>query len=243
MQNIKNIGLTKTTHAELSELTSNYLSTIETQLPQNSFLMDIVAFIRPKLSNLYAALAAIRINSLVEEAFELDQIRDNAFIVFRDMIQAYEKTDDPKEQEAYKQLWAVIEKTGTRLYGEGYIEQSGRLKTLFSEMDKADKKAAIATLGIEQRYEKLKIAEQNFKKTYNERLEEDARKNYPTVKKSRAALTPLVNDLIPVLRYIVRTADKDTDLSWAALINEQTDKVMAQVAARRTRKENGEEEE
>ncbi len=243
MKKVKNIGLTRTTHAELSELTNNYLAIIETHLPENSFLMAIVALIKPKLHKLYAALAAIRINSLVEEAFHLDQIRDNAFIVFRDMIQAYEKTDIAEEQTAYKQLWAVIEKVGTRLYDEGYIEQSGRLKTLFQEMDKEDKKTAMATLGITQRYEKLKTAQQNFKEVYNERLEEDAQKNYPTISKSRAALSPLVKDLIPVLRYIARTADTDTDLSWVALINEQTDTIKAQIAARKTRKENGEEEE
>lgn len=94
----------------------------------------------------------------------------------------------------------------------------------------------MGTLGVTPRYMKLKEAEGAFEALYNERLEEDVKRKYPTLRGARAALSPLVADLIPTLRNIVRTADEGADLSWTGLINEQTERVMTQVAARRTRK-------
>ncbi|GAA4274533.1 DUF6261 family protein [Aquimarina gracilis] len=240
MQKIKNIALTKTTHSELSEVTSNYIAIVQKHLCDNTFIINITKVIQPKLEDLRSALAAVRTNSLIEEVTQLDQVRDDAFILFRDMIQAYEKTDEPEEKEAYTQLWNVIEKVGTTVYREGLLEQSGRLETLFQEMDKEAYQSALTVLGITNRYIKLKTAEQKFKVVYTERLEEDTKKNYPTINEARRALTPLVNDLIPTLRNVVLTTDPTTNPDWIALINEQTDTIMAQVAARRTRKENEE---
>ncbi|GAA4276349.1 DUF6261 family protein [Aquimarina mytili] len=237
MKILRNLSVTKATHSELSEVTNNYLGIINTHLCDDAFLVAVANHIKPKLEKLRTALAAVRTNNLVDEVIALDQVRDHAFILFRDMIQAFEKTDDPQEKEAFTLLSELIEKVGTTLYTEGYLEQSGRLETLFQEMDKQEYQEALAILGLTPRYKKLKKSEQGFKAIYTDRLEEDTKKDYPTIGQARAELTPLINDLIPTLRNVIRVADQDTDLSWVALINEQTDTVMTQVAARRTRKE------
>ncbi|TPN86855.1 DUF6261 family protein [Aquimarina algicola] len=238
MKTLKNISVTQSTHSELSEVTSNYLSIINSHLSANPFLIKLVEYIQPKLENLRTALAAVRTNSLVEEVMQLDQARDYAFIVFRDMINAFEKTDDTKEKEAYELLYELLKKVGTTLNNEGYMEQSGRLETMFQEMDKDQYQLAIQSLGLVSRYKKVKKTEQQFKTAYTNRLEEDTKKNYPTIGEARAALTPLINDLIPTLRNVIRVADTNDTLGWVDLINEQTDTVMTQIAARRTRKEN-----
>ena len=242
MKEIKDLSVTRTTHAELAKVTQSYMTIITTHLANDPFLMAIAALMAPKLANLREALAAIRINSLVKEAFGLDEIRDDAFVVFRDLIHAFRKSNDDGEIWAYHQLWSVIEKVGITLYNKSYIEQSGRLETLFQEMDKADNLIAMNTLGVTARYETLKTAEANFKTIYNGKLDEDAKKNYPTIRGARAALSPLVSDLFPTLRNVVRTSKEGTNLDWAKLIDEQTEQVMIQIAARRTRKSNEEED-
>ncbi len=53
----------------------------------------------------------------------------------------------------------------------------------------------------------------------------------------------MVSDLIPTLRNVVRTLDKEThNTNWVALINENNDKLMTQIEARKTRKANEKEE-
>ncbi|MGB3467674.1 MAG: DUF6261 family protein, partial [Cyclobacteriaceae bacterium] len=164
--------------------------------------------------------------------------RDSAFIVFRDMISAFSKTDIVAEREAYNEIWPVIVKLGTTMYAEGYLEQSSRLKTLFRELEKPEKANAIEILGVSVRLEKLKMAEENFTSVYDSRMEEETKKDYPTIREARTELSPLINDLLPTLRMVASTSPENADLSWIDLINEQTSLVMTQIAARRTRKDN-----
>ena len=236
MTEIKNVSQTQLTHTELAETADNYANIINIHLAGNAFLMTLLPVILLAIEKMRSALSAIRINSLVNQAFELDQIRDDRFVIFRDMVAAFEKTDVPEEREAYELLWPVFVKVGIRLYVQGYLEQSARLDVLFQEFDKPEYQAAMETLGVKGRYTNLKAAEHDFTTVYDSRLEEDTRKKYPTLREARLELSPLVADLIPTLRNVARTADEGADLSWIGLINEQTDRVMTQVAARRTRK-------
>ena len=167
-------------------------------------------------------------------------MRDSAFIVFRNMIAAYEKSGVTEEKNAYNVLWPVIVKLGTTLYTEGYLEQTARLETLFREMAKPDKVNALNVLSLSDKLDRLKVADQKFNEVYDSKLEQDSKKNYPTIREARQELSPLINDLLPTLRMIALTSPEGTDLSWVDQINEQTDLVMTQIAARKTRKENQE---
>lgn len=242
MTEIKNVSQTQLTHTELAETADNYLNIIKTHLAGSTFLMSLLPVILMAVEKMRSALGAIRANALVKQTFDLDQVRDNRFVMLRDMIAAFEKTDIPEEKEAYELLWPVFVKVGIRLYTKGYLEQSARLEVLFQEFDKPEYQAAMDTLGVKGRYANLKTAEEDFKAIYDDRLEEDTKINYPTLREARLELSPLVADLIPTLRNVARTAEEGADLSWMELINEQTDRVMTQVAARRTRKNTQEEE-
>ncbi len=237
---IKDLSISLTTHPELADITQQYVNILQSNLADHELIAKLIPLILAELAKLKEALTAIRINNLVEEAFELDTVRDDAFVMLRDLIYAYRKSNDESKQEAFLLLWNVIEKLGTTLYDDGYTEQSGKLAALFLEFDKKESVAAMNELNIYPFYEDLKTAEANFTSIYNQKLDKDTQKNYPTIKEARAGLSPMIKDLLPTLRTIVRTADQGAALNWVALINEQTDKVMTQIAARRTRKENSE---
>lgn len=238
MKKVKNLSASRTTHMELAAITDSYLKILSKYFPDHPFIIAIAGLLSGALVKLNEAMAAIRINKLIEEVFDLDQRRDSAFIMFRDLIFSFARTDVATEKAAYNEIWPVIERLGTTLYAEGYLEQSGRLKTLFQEMAKPKKAEALTVLGATERLAKLHTAEQNFLAIYESRLEEDAKKSYPTIRGARRELSPLINDLMPTLRMIARTTPEGIDLPWIDLINEQTDQVMKKIAARRTRRNN-----
>ena len=238
MKKLRDLSVSLTTPAEFAGISAYYLKVIKKHLADNPMLIIIVLIIQNSLDKLTESMSAIRINKLIAETAKLDEVRDNAFITFRNMISAFKKSDVADEKKAHDELWPVIEKLGTTLYAEGYLEQSGRLDTLFQEMKKPEKVAALNILGITGRLDKLVQSESDFKIVYNEKMELETSNDYPTLKEARKELTPLINDLLPTLRMVVRAAPEGSDLKWVDLMNEQTDLVMTQVAARKTRKEN-----
>ncbi len=238
MKKVKNLSASRTTHSELAGVSGQYSKLLAKAFPDNPMILAITLLINNGLDKLNDALSAIRINTLIKEAFDLDQIRDSEFIVFRNMIAAYEKSTVPDEKQAYDTLWPVIVKLGTTLYTEGYLEQTARLDTLYREMEKPEKVSALNVLLLTGKLDRLKFADKEFNQVYDSKLEQESKKHYPTIREARKELSPLINDLLPTLRMIAITAPEGTDLSWVDLINEQTDQVMTQVAARRTRKKN-----
>ncbi|MFD2187822.1 DUF6261 family protein [Aquimarina celericrescens] len=169
-----------------------------------------------ELAKLKETLTAIHINRLVEEAFKLDTVRDDAFMMLRDLIYVYRKSKNESKQEAFLLLWNVIEKLGTTLYGDGYTEQLGKLAALFLEFDKKESIAAMNELNIYPFYEDLKTAEANFISVYNQKLDNDTQKNYSTIKETRAGLSPLIKDLLPTLRVLFALLIKA--VTWAELL-------------------------
>ena len=235
---MKDLSVTKTTHGELAGYGANVIKVLEQFFSDNPMIIALIVLLKKSLDKLNAALSAVRINSLIQEAYELDQIRDDAFMMFRDMIAVFGRSSDPAELAAYQELWPVIEKLGTTLYADGYLEESAKLETLYQEMKKPEKEAALSALSLEDKLERLKVADQNFNEVYDSKLEQKAKQSFPTIKEARAELKPLIADLLPTLRMMARTAPEGTDLSWVDLIDEHTNQVMAQIAARRTRKKN-----
>lgn len=240
MKKIKNLSASRTTHNELAGVSAYYIKILEKFFSDNPFIMAVILLIKNALNNLNDALSAIRINTLIKEAFDLDQVRDSAFIVFRNMIAAFERSTIAEEKAAHDKLWPVIVRLGTTLYNDGYLEQSARLKILYREMAKPDRVAALEVLSLTDKLDRLKAADEAFNLIYDSKLDQESKQAYPTIREARKELSPLINDLIPTLRMLVRTVPSDADLSWVDLINEQTDLVMANIAARKTRKDNQE---
>lgn len=242
MSNLKDLSVTQATHAELVEATDFYNDTLETRFPESTFIMAIIAFTKPPLEKLKQALLALRSNALVKELGELDLLRDNAFIMFRDYISLYARSAVEAKKAAYDRIWPLIKKAGVGLWSLGDAEETGKLQSLFLELDKTERQADLQELNaITEFYAPLKTAEANFEALTANKLDDVAKENIPTIKASRTELEPLIRDLFPALRWLARTTEAANDLRWIDTMNEKTDLVMTQVAARRSRKDNEEE--
>ncbi|MFY0687572.1 MAG: hypothetical protein JXQ90_10435 [Cyclobacteriaceae bacterium] len=220
--------------SELSETVNAYLKVLQDDQPENPFLDRITGLLLEDLNMLNQAITAVRINQLIDDVAAADALRDDLFIGFRDLINAYKRRRDESLVEAYERVWPVIEKAGTRLYSLGYTDQSGKLEAMFAELDKTGQQASITQLNAQGIYEELKAAQEEFAILYQERLELDNQHDYPTLKEARRAIVPHVNSLINALDVLSET-EPDTYGGLINKINVITKQVNTSARARRSR--------
>ena len=222
--------------AELVETINNYLEIIPDGESSDSFLNVLQDLLKEDVSRLNDAITAVRINTLVNEVAELDAIRDDVFIGFKDMVDATKRRRDDALVAAHALVWPVIEKAGTTLYSLGYVAQSGRLEALFSELDKENYQAALATMGVSGIYEELKQAQQEFSEKYSNRLDADSIKTYPTMSEAKKKAVTHVNALIDAIN-VLEEVNSGTYTDLISRLNAITASIMSVARTRKTRSE------
>ncbi len=226
---------------ELTETVNNYLKAITTSGLADPFITRITDLLVEDLEVLNQAMLAIRINKLVDAVAEADAIRDDLYIGFKDMIEAHKRRKDPKMVEAYQILWPLIEQAGTRLYSLGYTEQSGKMEALFIELDKSENKKVMEDINVYEIYGELKQAQADFVAIYDSRLDEDSKKDYPTLRQAKSQLVPHVNILLDAVGLLDET-DPGTHTDLVNKMNAITTEITATALARKTKSESEEEE-
>ncbi len=225
--------------AELAETASKYVAATATLSTADPFIARITGLITTDITQLNQAITAVRVNKLVDDVAEADAARDDLFIGFKDLIDAYKRRTNPTLKEAYSQIWPIIQQAGTRLYLLGYNEQSGKMEALFTELDKPENISALAAMHADGLYEELKQSQENFASIYNDRLNEDTLKNYPTLKEAKSKTIPHVNILLDALAILEET-DPGTHSNLISQVNAITTEIMAVARARKSRSEGDE---
>ncbi|MDW3192274.1 MAG: DUF6261 family protein [Cytophagales bacterium] len=222
--------------AELVETINSYLEIIPVTESSDAFLNVVTGLLREDVSRLSDAITAVRVNTLVNEVAELDAVRDDLFIGFRDMVDATKRRRDVALVQAHAAVWPVIEKAGTTLYALGYVAQSGRLEALFTELDKANHQTALATMGVNDIYTELKQAQQEFSEKYITRLDVDSQKTYPTMGEAKKKAVTHVNVLIDAIN-VLEEVNPGTYTDLIARFNVITASIMSVARTRKTRNE------
>ncbi|MEQ9468289.1 MAG: DUF6261 family protein [Ekhidna sp.] len=226
--------------AELSETASKYVAATADLSAADPFIARITGLLQTDIDNLNAAITAVRLNKLVDDVAAADALRDDLFIGFKDLVDAYKRRKNQALVDAYEQIWPIIYQAGTRLYTLGYAEQSGKLEALFTELDKPENQTALATMHADGIYADLKQAQADFVTIYNSRLDEDTKKNYPTLSEAKSKTVPHVNILLDAINILDET-DPGTHGALIDKLNGITTSIMAVARARKSRGESGEE--
>lgn len=185
------------------------------------------------LKHLNQAITIVLKNTLIDDVVAADVVRDDLYIVFRDLISAYKRRKTTEIRSAYEKLWNLIEKAGTTLYVLGYNEQSGKLAALFDELDQEEYQEAMKQLNIVSVYQELKQSPVDFQTIYDERLSQEADLNYPTLKEARARIIPHINSLLSVIDVLVELEPKKYQ-QLADKLSTITKQVMAAARSRKT---------
>lgn len=225
--------------AELTEITSKFISTTEQANITEPYVQKLLDLLRKDVKDLNKALTSLRVNSMVVAAAEADGIRDDLFIAFRDTVEIGKRRQKTEIMQAYQKVFSVLEKADLRLYRLGYTEKSGRLAALFSEMDQPDFQANLVLLNADELYIELKEAEDNFQSIYAQRLNEDISNSAPGIVEARRKAVPHVNIFLGVLSTL-EVFEPEVYEILAPKINAITAEIMAIARARKTRNENDE---
>ena len=224
--------------AELVETINSYLEILPEGESSDPFLSALKDLLKEDVSRLSDAITAVRVNTLVTEVAELDAVRDDLFIGFRDIVDATKRRRDSTLVNAHAQVWPVIEKAGTTLYAQGYVAQSGRLEALFAELDKENHQTALSTMGVSHIYSELKLAQQEFSEKYSTRLDVDSQKTYPTMGEAKKKAVKHVNVLLEAIN-VLEEINPGTYTDLIARFNVITASIMSVARTRKTRSESG----
>lgn len=148
---------------------------------------------------------------------------------------------DPAKRNLALSLLAIILKQGSNLIYKSHLKLSSALKVILEEFQSEVAKKCIADLGIGDLVAELDAAQNDFEKTYQEKVALDAQQTFPVKLPARSDLGYRLNSL---LNYIdTNEADKQgNNEQLIKELNEVISYVMAKTKARRTRRENDQEE-
>jgi len=222
--------------AELAEAADKYFRVIVEEKLSDPFVDKVTALLNKGVNQLKESLTAVRVNALIDSVAAADAVRDDSYIGFREVVDAAKRRRNDKVQKAHEVIWPIIKKAGTMLYSEGYTQQSGKLKALFKELDKAKNQSYLAALNADGYYAELKQAEASFQKLYDQRLNEEGKKDYPTLSEAKKATIPYMNILLDAINILEVTAP-GTHTALIGKMNAITTEVMSTARARKTRKE------
>ena len=233
---IKKLQVSYLRPAELTQTISNYLQAIDELDLEDPFIDRIIELLEADNEMLREAITAVRVNKLIDDVSEADALRDNLFIGFRDTLDAAKRRKNDQILAAHQTLWPILEQAGIRLYSLGYTQQSGKMDAMFHTFDKQENMDAIETLGLTELYSEMKQAQEAFTEIFNDRLDEDTKKSYPTLTDSRKRAIPHVNALIQSIG-ILEESDPEGHVELVNKMNGITMEIASIALSRKSRSE------
>lgn len=171
----EDLNLAKLSMSELVELVEQHLQAIDAcdpPLDLNGFpiIEKYIKTLRMRMGELKEALAAIPKDSVSESILLADRARDKTLSVFRRKMQMFERTTDPSEEAAYKDLNEMWSKYETLAYMNFQVETDG-IDELIFDLTTSRFSSQVATLKLEPEVEQLKEDNEKFKRVFGQDTE------------------------------------------------------------------------
>lgn len=234
---MKNVAIHILNVEEGYVLNERLINVFKTDFPREVFVGKLL----PHLIELNADLSAIMSNlgssALTKKLADRDNIRDLAFIGFRDYCKAFASASAPAQSAAAGKLLALIRKIGWTAHRQGYSEQTASVQALSEALAEPEYAQAVAAIGAESWVKDLQETNVAFEAMVKQKNESTANDDVPT---SAECKRRMVKYLKPLLYYmeIMAELEPKTYADAVAQIFEEIEYVMTGAKARRTRKEN-----
>ncbi len=234
---MKQISLSRISSEEFSVFTRRVINVLDTQLADDSFYQKLQASLKEANRKMVVSLHRNQANLLTRKLKQMDKVRDNAFIGFRNYCKTNSYHSDSVIKIAGKRLVALIEHFGWTLYNEGYTSQSAKLISLFEEIDRKTYTDDLNTIDGMTWYERLKTEQANFEQVMKERDNLNITEEIPSLKACRYEISSLLR---PLFSYIELKSklDKGPYKICEEAIDERIVIIMTQFRSRQTRKGN-----
>jgi hypothetical protein len=224
---------------ELDTCCERIIAHITEALPAEPIIQPILPLIAKDRAALQKALANSRGSALTKKIALADEVRDDAFIAFRNICEtATRRRTKPDFITAGDLLMRLIRAQGYTLQELGNSSQSGALNTLFKSLKDSAATAALTLIGAEEYLTELQDAQTEFEKILNSRTDEQAAKDYPRIASAKSALgkrLQILLDFIATLDAADLTAARPELDLLITRVNDTLTEILAPARARRSR--------
>ncbi|MFA8434263.1 MAG: DUF6261 family protein [Marinifilaceae bacterium] len=193
-----------------------------------------------KLDEAYLKPTTKYLTSSVEKA---DERRDNAFMAYRNYLEACSRRQVEGWPEAAGLLLEVLNQHGYSLHRESYDTQTSRMNNLIGDIkSKPNLMAATETIALGPWLEEMDQANQNFETVYSQRNETTSQ---PIEVNSEEACRAIRENIKLLFKYIEVMVSLNIHPEYTDMvhqINGYVTQVMARLRSRKTRNENQKQE-
>ena len=134
-----------------------------------------------------------------EEVSQKDELRDNYYKALRSHVRNYRFHPDPDMVRKSKELVAILNMKGKRVYAEGYKVETAALVAILARIEK-EALPIVQELGATMWYDFLKQAQTDFEASIHDHTEEKAESNkVVSATKNRAGLIDAITKLFTFL--------------------------------------------
>ena len=155
---------------------------------KDGMIGDLINLIRDKISILKKSSAVERGSEYTAVIHEKDNIRDDAFLGFRDYVKACQTKNDPETKKAAQLIISLIKKYGWTLYNEGYSVQSALMEKLISELEEKEAQNALNKIKALDWYHDMVTAQQDFEASMIEKIDVELKNEQPGLRDAKGGL-------------------------------------------------------
>jgi hypothetical protein len=172
---------------------------ISTDITNDPFLTKILPILKPKLNDLSVSIGRTTDSGHVKLLEAKDTVRDLRYVGLRDYCKALSSDADSSVANAAALLEDVFRELGWSMQLEGYATESTLLDSLIGKFEKAPFSIALTTIGATTRFTGLKTAQADFESTYKEKVDANAKKEYPKMRSCRISIARYLNAMLPYI--------------------------------------------
>lgn len=190
-------------------------------------LTALAAAFNSQLSVLEEALAPLRKSENTSKIKELDHRRDTLLMGFVKHCRLFQVFPEEAPAQAAKKLVFIIEKYGKNPQKQGLREETAIINNLLADLESAEMKQTITTIGAEKWLEHLKTTNAELEKLHTTRTEEQGAIEVGKTKAERQKMQEAFDNLVRAINGLSLVNGKEKYQTLANSINEEVKKVLA----------------
>ena len=151
---------------ELYAIANRIVEACKLTVSDNEYLMKLCVLIVAANGDLRKGLGRTFNSEFTSLLITYDEIRDKAFVGFRDYIHACCNHGEDAKEEAANRISEIIEAVGNNLHRMPYATETTKLDLLFEKLDTPVAREALTTILATDWLERLKARQADFEKIY-----------------------------------------------------------------------------
>ena len=193
---MKELPVSILSSAELNTFANRLVGVSNEALADNPYVVTLGTLIAKSNADLSVSLGKTLGSEYTSKLLVQDQVRDHAFIGFRDYVSSFTHDKNVEKKGAAIVLASIIENVGNTIYMLGYAVESSKMNSLITNLRTPQAQQAIETIGAGEWFEQLTTSQEEFEKLYKTKVEADSEINYLTIKDSRMIISRYLQALL-----------------------------------------------